>query len=249
MAKSEQSRQKKLAKKHSKVKLAKKELARKQQRLTSLFGKMEWANRGEIIECSISGSDSAAEGMATVLFARRAPDGNIAAVVYLLDLYCLGVKDLSSGLRSPEQYSEMSSNFKTQRRMKTAEPGLARGLVEASVAYAASCGFSPHVDYPKSFPLWGSIEAESVEGLYEFGVDGKPRYINGPFDDAIRQKMIIQTLEDNVGSGNYDVVVIHDASNESGSFLSDAYDDQDSQDANPDFDTLEIDSPMVREIE
>ncbi|MBE9062172.1 hypothetical protein [cf. Phormidesmis sp. LEGE 11477] len=38
----------------------------------------------------------------------------------------------------------------------------------------------------------------------EFGKDGKPLYVNGPYDNADK---VIKTLEKSVGKGNYDYLL------------------------------------------
>lgn len=162
---------------------------------------MQAASHGRILHCSIADSVRHS-GIGQVTFARQYPTGETAIVHILLDIYCLGVKDIAATVCSPADAQSRIESIKS-RGCQNATPGFARGLVEAAIDYAHSLGFSPHSDYRKVAPLWGDTAAESVAGLYEFGKNGKPYYTNGPFDDLARQHFILRTLEQNVGAGNF----------------------------------------------
>ncbi|MDA1178804.1 MAG: hypothetical protein O2931_08420 [Planctomycetota bacterium] len=205
MGKTEQQRQRKLAKKQAKEKNKRKEIVRAKQALSSLAGKMQAASHGRILHCSV-GDSIRHSGIGYVAFARQYPTGETAIAHVLLDTYCLGVKDIAAQVCS---HADALSRIKiyASRGSQDVSPGLARGLVEAAIDYAGTLGFSPHPDYRKVAPLWGDTPAESVTGLYEFGKNGRPFYINGPFDDSPRQQSILRTLEQNVGTGNFDVMI------------------------------------------
>ncbi len=202
MAQSEQQRQRKLAKKQSKSREKHKLIARTQQSLASLAGKMQASSKGEIVYCGICESLKE-NGLGQVVIARQGPSRQVGIAVFLVDLTCLGVKDIVAILDGPDRASGMIERLENESELKPAKPGLARGLVESAVAYARSIGFEPHADYRKVAMIWGDIEAESIEGQYEFGRDGKPYYMNGPFEDQARQKHILRTLERTVGEGNF----------------------------------------------
>lgn len=202
MAKSEQRRQNKLAKKQAKDRRKRKEASRKQQQLASLAGKMTAASHGRIVRCGVTEAVDQA-GIGYVLIARQGPGGQTAIAFFMVDVFCLGVKDAMGTFKDPSEAEEMFKELVNDHKLKTVSPGLARGLVEGAIAYARSLGFEPHPDYRKVAPIWGDIEPESVEGHYQFGFEGKPLYIRGPFDDFAKQQFILNTLEQKVGSGNY----------------------------------------------
>lgn len=204
MVKSEQQRQKKLARRKTKEKQKKQQLARQKQQLTSLAGKMSVAAKGHILDCMAGPFE---DGMSTILLSRQAPGGQVAIAIFLLDLYCLGVKNTIADYWTPVRYREMRDNLIDRHRLQPIQPGVARGVVEAAVQYAASFGFAPHADYPKMLPIWDDIEPESVEGLVEFGKEGKPFYVNGPHDDETMQRLVLQQLKKSVGEGNYHFMV------------------------------------------
>jgi hypothetical protein len=146
--------------------------------------------------------------MGYVLITRQGPMGEVAVAMFLVDMYCLGVKDALGALRSPSDAKQMVENLERQGNLTRIPPGLARGLVEGAIAYARSLGFEPHPDYRKAAPIWGDIQAESIEGHFEFGKNGRPHFTSGPFDDIHKQQFIKNTLERTVGSDNYDFTVM-----------------------------------------
>jgi hypothetical protein len=225
MAKSEQRRQNKLAKKQAKERRKRKEATRKQQQLASLAGKMTAASHGRIVRCGVTEAVEKA-GIGYVLIARQGPAGQIAIALILVDVYCLGVKDATATLRAPSEAEEMFEQLTRDQQLESVSPGLARGLVEGAIAYARSLGFEPHPDYRKVAPIWGDIEPESVEGQYEFGHNGKPLYIRGPFDDLAKQQVILNTLQKSVGEANF---VTRLSGPASGGLLA-RYDEEDDED-------------------
>ncbi|MCC9656995.1 hypothetical protein [Rhodopirellula halodulae] len=212
MAKSEQQKQKKLAKKKAKEQRKKRELARQQQLMTSMAGKMQAAANGEIKDCLISDSlfegndESAAIGH--VMLSRVAPGGHIAMAFFLVDLGCMGVKDVAGNYRTPTEYSDVMTDMRNRRAMQPCSPEFARGVVEASIGFAESCGLAPHPDYVKYAPLWNDIEPISVENKITFGANGRPVYIAGPFDNDARQALIFNRMSNALGAGNFHFVAV-----------------------------------------
>ena len=210
MAQSEQQRQRKLAKKQSKNREKHKQIARTQQSLASMAGKMQASSRGDIVYCGICETITES-GLGHVLIARQGPSRLIGLAMFLVDSACLGVKDVLAILQGPTEAKELIEKLENERDLKPVAPGLARGLVESAVAYARSLGFEPHADYRKASMIWGDIQAESIEGHYTFGRDGKPFYVNGPYEDHARQQHILRTLERTVGVGNFDCMLGYSA--------------------------------------
>ncbi len=209
MSKMEQQRQRKLAKKQAKDRAKHKMIARKQNELSSLAGKMNASSRGKIIFCGISESIEA-DGIGYVVLAREGVGGLIAVVCYLVDMGCLGVKDIAANFQYPSDARERLEELQ-ERGVVAESPEKALGLVQAAVAYAQSLGFEPYADYRKVTPLWGDTVPGSVEGVYEFGREGKPFYFVGPFDDSAKQRFILQVLEQRCGVGGYHFTVTSDA--------------------------------------
>lgn len=152
-------------------------------------------------------------GVACVLLA--APDGHsrVSVCGYLVDTWCLGVKN---ALGPKRMGSRDLAVFRRQYFGLWRSEGipvpleLAQHLVLGSVAYARRLGFEPHRDFERARGLLGSWEGPSA---ITFGMDGKPHYLNGPDDDPER---VLATLERTVGRGGYNYTVALDEFDEPG---------------------------------
>ncbi len=207
MAKSEQQKQRKLAKKKSKDRQNRKLVAQRQQQMSSLAGQMTAAASGTIEGCYIAKACYDGTGIGTVSIIRRLPSGQRAYGLFLVDAFCLGCKDALGKMCSANQVSDILEDLRRKDPIEPIEPGVARAYVEAAIEYARSLGFAPHPDYRKVSPIWGDIEALPLTDKFRFGRDGQPAYIAGPYDDHARQTMIINTLTKTVGEGNFEFML------------------------------------------
>ncbi|MEM9542497.1 MAG: DNA-binding response regulator [Cyanobacteria bacterium P01_E01_bin.42] len=139
-----------------------------------------------------------------IIVARFQDYHRLLVCTYLVDYCCLGLKDTmgvrvvdkdrygyflhSSYLPFPEGYREISLEE-------------AQAIVLGSIYYAARLGFEPHPDFKITRDHLG--QWETILPL-QFGRQGKPLYINGPYDDT---RQIIKILRDNVGCGNFDYIL------------------------------------------
>ena len=140
-------------------------------------------------------------GMVSVLVARRPRYGKILVCGYLTDVYCLGVKnalgpELISDTRLRSFIRDYFARYHDDPLPVPIE--LAREVVFGSVEYARGLGFEPHPDFADAAELLGSW---TRAGHITFGMNGKPMYFPGPFDD---QPHIIRTLTRTVGRGKFD---------------------------------------------
>jgi hypothetical protein len=146
--------------------------------------------------------EAGTSGLAGVLVARAHPRivGDSTMCGYLVDTYCLGVKDALGprpmGRRGLRRFVDRF--FDGFGRPPVEAPvDLAQHLVLGAVAYARGLGFEPHRDFLPAAGHLGELAGPSDIG---FGRDGKPEYVQGPYDDADR---ILRTLEANVGRDKF----------------------------------------------
>jgi hypothetical protein len=140
------------------------------------------------------------EGLVSVLLARRHRFDRVSVAGYLVDAYCLGVKDaLGPEITDEAKLGRFSAEFFSaySREPLAAPLELARELVFGAVEYARGLGFSPHPDFAAARELLGSW---SGPGVITFGNEGKPEYVAGPYDDP---QPIIRKLERSCGRGNF----------------------------------------------
>src|SRR5947208_11459891 len=204
--------QKALMKKRSKQKAAAQHKSH-QQALTSLSPQsiIRRARDFPVFECLISDNWQKDDmGLVEILLARRQPDGDICFGSYLIDKYCLGLKNTfaNANFSRTRYQNEVQSRMAQRLPMQECPPELAHQMIYASIDYAAQFGFTPEKDFALSqYILAPRGELEEPYQL-TFGRDGKPFFVSGPRDNAAR---IVKQLEKTAGPGNYDYLVALDA--------------------------------------
>jgi hypothetical protein len=123
-------------------------------------------------------------GIGNLFFSRSLPDRRIALGGFLLDVFCLGVKNAFVAIVARDEYLRRLSDFSLGGRLQPIEPACFRKLVEGGVAYARALGFSPHEDYAVASQIFGDVESSACPRLFEYGRDGKPVYVSGPHETA-----------------------------------------------------------------
>ena len=159
-----------------------------------------------IFECMVN-ADWKMNNLATVSVARKHSNGNVTVGLYMVDLLCLGVKDAHYMFNvSEEKYKNTISGNGTVDLIPISY-ALAHNIVYAGLTYAEELGFNPH----KDFSVARCIIEEDTDEIelinVECGKDGKPLFVQGPFQSEQDVKRIIAQLERTVGKGNYDYII------------------------------------------
>jgi hypothetical protein len=144
------------------------------------------------------------EGMSNVLISREVTPSTVGFAMFLVDMYCLGVKDALGDVVSRGEYRKMHRQLVEKYDVVSLQPADLRKLVEGAVDYAASIGLSPHRDYHKVNAIFGDIDPQESTQVFEYGKeDGKPHFIAGPNDSSFRCQQIMDTLERVCGPRGY----------------------------------------------
>ncbi len=147
-------------------------------------------------------------GIGYVILGRTISPTKVATGVFLVDAYCLGVKNAYYAESTHEQLREMIDKMADDGNpVVDIAPECARKIVDGAIAYAKELGFTPHADYPPAGALFGDIDAGACPTEYEFGKDGKPFYVSGPNDTPAKIRKIMHTLTAKAGEGNFDFMV------------------------------------------
>lgn len=151
--------------------------------------------------------DAGPAGIAQVLVARRYGPHRVTVCCYLVDVYCLGVKnvfgpEIMDDGRLPTFVPHYFSQFAGPPL--EAPPDLARHLVHGAVEHARGLGFEPHPDFAAAADHLGPWDEASA---ITFGNDGVPEYNAGPYDD---QDSVFRTLRESVGDGNFHFTMVID---------------------------------------
>ena len=89
-------------------------------------------------------------GIGNVIVSRKMPNGFIGAAFFLVDVFCLGIKDVFYEALSPAEYDSRVSSLQHET-FRALHPTCARKLVEGAEAYARDLGFIPTTNVPGRF--------------------------------------------------------------------------------------------------
>ena len=205
MALSEQQRQKKLAKKKQKRGSAVKQTT---PGITPSMKKAKPYANCPIHECLIP-DNLFVSGLGELVVARRAPNGDIAMSAFVMDVFCLGVKDAMFAVMPEREYEHkikgriMATN---DRGFEKLHQSCAKKLLDGVVDYAKELGFRPHPDYKNACELFGDIDAGACPVKYTYGKEGKPFYMNGPYESSADIERILNTLTKKCGPDGFHTV-------------------------------------------
>ena len=148
--------------------------------------------------------DEDIDGLGIVWVARTAKYDQFVVCTYLIDYWCLGLKDTIgekklNGIKYKQFLNHVYENFYYEGYQEiTLEQ--AQAIVYGAINYADSLGFKPHKDFQKTNHHLGTW---SGEPKLTFGRNGQPFFIEGPYDNSA---YIMKTLMDSVGEGNFDYI-------------------------------------------
>jgi hypothetical protein len=203
-------RQKKLAKQKAKKKAEKQAIARRESQ--GFAPRFLAAASAPILHCCVQ-EEFWQAGIGQILISRSMPNGNVAFAVFLVDVYCLGVKDVYSGIKPRLEYEEkLYNNFRDRFVLTNVKPEYARKLIEGAVQYADASGLTPHSEYRVAKLIFGDISAETCAEEFVYGKDGKPFFISGPNDDMYRCRDILKRMESRLGPDGYHYTLMLDES-------------------------------------
>lgn len=145
------------------------------------------AGQWPLLECLIPKEWQDTKNILQIVVARRSPQGQVAAGVFLVDLACLGVKDgFPAVFSSQREYEQNLRRRITERqRMMKADLNLAAKIIREATEYAARLGFRMHPDAVEAMPILGDANPDACDVPIPLGgPDGKPMYIAGPYDNV-----------------------------------------------------------------
>jgi hypothetical protein len=143
-------------------------------------------------------------GIGTVIITCRTQQRDVLMAAFLVDVFCLGVKNAFIKSMPEPEYKEYLQQLQMQEPLKAVSAACARKLVEEAEAYAQELGFKPHKDYRKAQKIFGDIDPAECSRSFEFGLDGKPLYIAGPYDKPRFRNRVLKTLTENLEPGEFD---------------------------------------------
>lgn len=141
-------------------------------------------------------------GLALVLVARTARHDRVTVCGYLVDTFCLGVKDV---IGPQEMRSRDLPSFRRMYFIAFLAPALpapidlAQHLVLGAVNFAGHLGLDPHADFAAARAHLGELAEPCA---ITFGRRGSPLYVAGLHDDP---SAVVRTLRRTVGDDGFAV--------------------------------------------
>ena len=144
-------------------------------------------------------------GLAHLLVARIRDDGSADVGVFLVDVFCLGVKDalLETDVPASELEDFIATNLPEASRERI-HPTCAKKLIDGALAYAEGLGFAAHRDYRKARRVLSGLDAALCPTGFTFGANGRPCYVQGPNDTPERIERVLAILEARCGPDGFD---------------------------------------------
>ena len=148
-------------------------------------------------------------GITPVVVARQPEPDKIMFGVYMVDIYCLGIKNVFTRTDYSLSRFERELPKLCSHAPEKCSVELAHEVVYGGLEYAAKLGFEPHPDYSrqKADLMLDPPDSHPCENNVSFGKDGKPLYISGPYDSEMKSRSVINTLMRTCGPGDFDYIV------------------------------------------
>ncbi len=158
------------------------------------------------IHCCLVNEALFETGNGNLVLARRAADGRMSAAVFMLDVYCVGVKDVILRLDDSAEIERVIAALGDVQPLAAIETACARKLLHDLVSWSRSIGLAPHPDYAGAELLFGDVAADGCAENFSFGKDGRPLLIPGPLDTRARIRQRINALRRKLGEDGFDFV-------------------------------------------
>jgi hypothetical protein len=142
-------------------------------------------------------------GMGTLVLARGATPRHVALSSFLIDAFCLGIKDVMFESVESEVFEMYMDATDAAAPMVSVDPSYARKLLRDLAAWSQSIGFAPHRDFAVVERMFGGVSADASDAVFRFGRGGKPVYIPGPSDTAPLIRRRIEQLQKYLGDDGF----------------------------------------------
>ncbi len=153
---------------------------------------------------AVVGESCFSQGFGPVLVGKFDSEGASVAGVFLVDLWCLGVKDayVVEDL-DDEEWERMVEQHGAAGKMEVIHPACAKKLIEGAADFAQALGFAAARDFRKARKLLNGIDATMCTREFVFGKNGKPCFVPGPDDDEERVERVLGMLRNKLGEEGF----------------------------------------------
>ncbi len=150
-------------------------------------------------------------GVGMVFLSRKTGARDVALGGFLVDAYCLGVKDAMFRELDEGEMEELLDGAGATAPLAPADPPYARKLLRDAAAYAGSLGLPPHPDYASVELMFGDVVADACDAEFQFGYEGRPFYVPGPTESPTQIRRRIDRLRRRLGDDGFDFGIPEEA--------------------------------------
>lgn len=156
-----------------------------------------------IHECLVN-SEWRHHALGTFLLSRKMPSGNYAVLVLLIDIYCLGIKDVIYQVNMDDsEYEDFKERITFEDELVPMDVHQWHNIVYGAHDFAEEYGFKPHKDFSNAeYLLDPELITDEIDEI-EFGREGVPYYVPGSRDSPEKIQKVLKTLERTAGKGNF----------------------------------------------
>ena len=143
-------------------------------------------------------------GIGTLILARGSSPDRLAMIGLLLDVFCLGIKDIvfeSIGADDFKAYVDVAA---MAAPLRPVDPAYARSLLHDLAAWSHSIGLPPHPDFAMVEIMFGGVAADACDAVFQFGKDGRPLYVPGPSESPMQIRRRLQQLRKRLGDDGFE---------------------------------------------
>lgn len=237
------------ARKKEKQRLKRKQKQQQARKAAALSPLERIAKSGGQLECYVN-DDWAENGMANVQVLGQAPGGQLAHAAFLIDVWCVGLKDAYGHrqvLRS--EFDDHLDRMNEQLDMVRIPDAEAKRLVAGGIQFARRNGFRLPAHHDRWVSIFGKLSDAEVD-LTDFGIDGGLRYIGT--EQFLRQRLTACTAEEFLARPDVQWVMGDGMARDVTELVGESFDDDaegDEDEEGADFGGLDLsDQPMINEL-
>jgi hypothetical protein len=138
-------------------------------------------------------------GIGTMVLARGTTSNHLTLGVFLVDTWCLGIKDAYLRSADAETFEMMIAALDVTTPIASVDPSYARKLLREAAAWSASIGLAPHRDFAAVERLFGDVSADASNAIFQFGREGKVLYVPGPKESPAQIRRRFEQLGRGLG--------------------------------------------------
>ncbi len=143
------------------------------------------------------------QGLITLVVTRKHLNGHFSCGLFLVDMFCLGVKETIFLFNEYEKYFDLIRVLTEEEGIEECTYTLAHNIIYGAIAYAEDLGFQPSEKFNTTQKILEEDDDRVELMEIKFGLSGKPAIF---LENEVHPEKIIAILEKNVGPEGYTII-------------------------------------------